>query len=158
MAEQVNTNKKSNVIEHIKTQKVKLQVTLKNVGYIKLLATKKGKRIQYHAATITKKSKVSVMMFKSKKSFLADKLISKTGNMFKSILNKTVSVMKEVYSKVRDQFKQDIEMIEYALKLASLRHYDTVQRFPLMVELTKAKNDLRSFKYSLPRIVRNQIF
>lgn len=127
---------------------------VKTIGYINLVATKQGKRIKYHATVTVKRAKAKVLTFRSKKALQGYQLLNKVGNTLKGFLNATIQAAREVYS----QFQTNVQKAQNMLKLASLRHYDTVQRFPLMVAFYKAVNEAKEFKYSLPKTIRLNLF
>lgn len=130
------------------------KIALKVVGYINLIPTKRGKRVTFHASIVKTKRKTIVQKFASKLKLRAFQLLQKVGANLRKMVGITIDATRGVYA----QMQINVQKAKNMLKLASLRHYDTVQRFPLMVQFYKAIQDVKMFRLSLPFAIRINLF
>jgi len=138
--------------ETLRIQAPKLALTV--VGYINLIPTKRGKRVTFHASTVKTKRKTIVQRFASKLKLKAFQLLQKVGANLRKMVGITIDATKAVYT----QMQINVQKAKNLLKLASLRHYTTVERFPLMVQFYKALQDVKMFRLSLPFAIRINLF
>jgi len=130
------------------------KLALKIVGYINLIPAKRGKRVTFHASTVKTRRKTIVQKFASKLKLKAFQLLQKVGANLRKMVGITIDATRGVYT----QMQINVQKAKNMLKLASLRHYDTVQRFPLMVQFYKAIQDVKMFRLSLPFAIRINLF
>jgi hypothetical protein len=130
------------------------KLAIKIVGYINLIPTKRGKRTTFHASTVKTRRKTIVQRFASKLKLRAFQLLQKVGANLRKMVGITIDATRAVYT----QMQINVQKAKNLLKLASLRHYTTVERFPLMVQFYKALQDVKMFRLSLPFAIRINLF
>lgn len=147
-ADNMNTNqyyKAPKQVEHIKTEKVKLVVHLITKGYINLYSKKK-------VEIVTKKHLQKVKVYRSR-------ITLKFAQLKEATINKMRQAKATAQTFVQScLFEATLNNAKKALQDARRAYLSTSDTFTLFVDYCRALNNLRSFKYSLPRIVRNQIF
>jgi len=142
MAEQMNTSKKTKVAT-FKIAAPKLKV--KTVGYINLYSRRK-------VEIETKKNAPKVKVYRSRISL-------KFAQLKEQAINKMRQAKATAQTFIQScLFEATLNNAKSKLQVARREALNTIDTFKYFVDYCRALNNLRSFKYSLPHIVRNQIF
>lgn len=138
----MNTTKKTNVATFkIAAPKLKLKI----VGYLNMYSTKK-------VETEIKKKVQQVKIYRSK-------TILRLSQLKEAAMMKMKQIKATAQTFVQScLFEATLNNAKKALQDARRAYLSTSDTFALFVDYCRALANLRSFKYSLPKVVRNQIF